>query len=127
MPSYEFRCLDCDHSFDVRRPFDRAGESAQCEQCDSPNTRRVYLPTATVQHRTSREESDAGAGAAAAIRIGGESSATLDDNTFIGMDIGLSVGGRAKVRGDRNVFRRTKTAIVAEDDADVKLGRVRID
>jgi putative FmdB family regulatory protein len=32
MPLYEFRCRECDETFDVRRPMSEAGRPATCPQ-----------------------------------------------------------------------------------------------
>lgn len=40
MPIYEYECLDCRQTFEVRRCFSEADQPANCERCESQNTHR---------------------------------------------------------------------------------------
>jgi len=40
MPYYQFACLDCEASFEVKRPFARASDPATCPTCDSAHTQK---------------------------------------------------------------------------------------
>jgi len=41
MPIYEYECLDCRQTFEVRRCFSEADNPAYCERCESQNTHRL--------------------------------------------------------------------------------------
>jgi putative FmdB family regulatory protein len=40
MPIYEYRCADCSHTFEKRRPMSMADAEIACPQCESTHTRR---------------------------------------------------------------------------------------
>lgn len=40
MPCYQFACLDCETSFELKRPFAQASDPATCPTCDSPHTQK---------------------------------------------------------------------------------------
>lgn len=33
MPIYEYLCPECKHKFEVRKPFDKAGQETHCPKC----------------------------------------------------------------------------------------------
>lgn len=48
MPVYEFICQDCDDHFDQLVRNLQASEEVTCEQCASPNVRRLVSSFATI-------------------------------------------------------------------------------
>lgn len=42
MPAYDYRCVECDHTFEITRPFGAAGD-VPCPVCGAA-TKRVYTP-----------------------------------------------------------------------------------
>jgi putative FmdB family regulatory protein len=43
MPIYEFQCLDCRQTFEVRRCFSDADQPATCQKCESHNTKKIAI------------------------------------------------------------------------------------
>jgi len=43
VPIYEYRCLDCDRTFDKLRPMSKADDPIACAYCEGFNTRRVKI------------------------------------------------------------------------------------
>jgi len=43
MPIYEYRCLDCNESFDKLRPMSKADDPVACMYCEGLNTRRAKI------------------------------------------------------------------------------------
>lgn len=41
MPIYEFQCLDCRQTFEVRRCFSEVDTPATCSNCESDQTQRL--------------------------------------------------------------------------------------
>jgi putative FmdB family regulatory protein len=41
MPTYEFQCLDCRQTFEVRRCFSEADLPVDCAVCKSQNTKKL--------------------------------------------------------------------------------------
>jgi putative FmdB family regulatory protein len=41
MPLYEYQCLDCRQTFEVRRCFSDSDKPASCLNCDSSKTQRL--------------------------------------------------------------------------------------
>jgi putative FmdB family regulatory protein len=41
MPFYEYRCRDCEITFEKLRPYSRADEEAPCPECEGLNTKRA--------------------------------------------------------------------------------------
>ena len=41
MPIYEYQCLDCRQTFEVRRCFSDADKPAPCSKCESDQTQRM--------------------------------------------------------------------------------------
>jgi putative FmdB family regulatory protein len=41
MPIYEYQCLDCRQTFEVRRSFSDSEKPASCSNCDSDQTQKV--------------------------------------------------------------------------------------
>ena len=41
MPLYEYKCLDCSETFQLRRTFDKATAVAECPSCTSERTRKL--------------------------------------------------------------------------------------
>lgn len=41
MPIYEYECLECRQTFEVRRCFSEADKPANCDRCQSQNTHRL--------------------------------------------------------------------------------------
>jgi len=41
MPTYEYKCKDCDSTFDVKQPIWAKRTGAKCPGCGSENTERL--------------------------------------------------------------------------------------
>lgn len=41
MPFYEYRCRDCEVTFEKRRSYSQADEQAPCPECEGINTKRA--------------------------------------------------------------------------------------
>jgi putative FmdB family regulatory protein len=50
MPRYQFICLDCDESFEEKRPFAQASDPATCPACQSEQTRKLLSVVAFKVH-----------------------------------------------------------------------------
>jgi putative FmdB family regulatory protein len=61
MPIYEYRCLDCDRTFDKLRSMSRADEPIACTYCEGLNTRRAKVTPFMALSRSS------GSGTSAAV------------------------------------------------------------
>jgi len=48
MPTYEFQCADCGHSFEERRSFSQSHAPATCPQCGSANAKRLITGGAAI-------------------------------------------------------------------------------
>lgn len=48
MPIYEYRCQDCQHSFDVLTSFSQRDQSQICPQCESRQTRVMVSSFAAI-------------------------------------------------------------------------------
>ena len=45
MPTYEYRCRECEHVFDRVEPLsEHGGKSPQCPSCKSRNVQQVLTP-----------------------------------------------------------------------------------
>lgn len=60
MPLYEYRCPDCDTTFEERRGFAQADDPLNCPECDSPKVKRLL---SRVMISLSRGNGSAAAGA----------------------------------------------------------------
>jgi len=58
MPLYEYRCQDCGHRHDRRRPFAEADNPTPCPACESTRSKRLLSTFAC----TGGERSSAGSG-----------------------------------------------------------------
>lgn len=61
MPVYDFRCRDCEHTFEAWRPVDRR-DDAPCPECGSANTRRA-MPRVYAYVKGAPAAADDGCGA----------------------------------------------------------------
>jgi putative FmdB family regulatory protein len=41
MPAYQYRCAECDESFQVRKPMAEIDSQTLCPECGSPQTERL--------------------------------------------------------------------------------------
>lgn len=43
MPIYEYKCPDCQHEFDLLRPFSQSDEVARCPKCHQNAQRKISV------------------------------------------------------------------------------------
>jgi putative FmdB family regulatory protein len=57
MPSYEYRCTDCNHKFEIFQTYQEYGnQSINCPQCDSSQIKRIIKPVRITKSDESRFE-----------------------------------------------------------------------
>lgn len=59
MPLYEYECLDCITTFEVRQSFERSSEPVQCPSCQGTQTHKVFSAVAFINNvatHTTRED-----------------------------------------------------------------------
>ncbi|NLD74151.1 MAG: zinc ribbon domain-containing protein [Chloroflexi bacterium] len=62
MPLYEYRCQDCQATFDLLRPFSRADEPADCPNCHSNDSKRAMSRCAALSRGADGSTSSVGGG-----------------------------------------------------------------
>jgi len=66
MPIYEYQCLDCRQTFEVRRCFSDAEKPAPCSVCESEQTQKMlskfYAQTSAGSSSTSEHSGCGGGG-----------------------------------------------------------------
>lgn len=50
MPLYEYECLDCITTFEVRHSFERSSEPIQCPSCQGTQTHKVFSTVAFINN-----------------------------------------------------------------------------
>jgi putative FmdB family regulatory protein len=74
MPLYEYRCLDCQTSFDMLRPFSKADAPAPCPKCHSDHAKRAPSRCAAFSKGADGATSSVGGGGGCAGCGGGSCS-----------------------------------------------------
>jgi putative FmdB family regulatory protein len=74
MPLYEYRCEDCGHKFELRRPIQASDDPAECPNCaSSESERQVSLFISFSKGGANTESLGGGCGCGGACSCGGHS------------------------------------------------------